>query len=392
MTNKRFFDTSVVPSPVTGMYDSKLLGKALGVQPATIKTLRARGQVPEPTETVGGSSVWAKEDIYSFFDVWPKEGERRLSSLPPANHDLPSVLDLFSGCGGLSLGFQKASFDVLAGYDNWPCAVDTYRANMGHEAHLLDLSDVPRVIESLKPWYDSDRIPGIIGGPPCQDFSSAGKRQEGERADLTEKFARLVEEFEPPFFVMENVARAQHASAFKRAVETMRNTGYFINYLVIDASKVGVPQVRKRLITFGFKNQETSEAVLERLRSSQSETSTTIRQFFENTLKKQLDTDLYYRHPRSYARRGVFSIDEPSPTIRGVNRPIPGGYPGHPGDAGPVDLSRPLTTQERASIQTFPDDFRWVGARTNVEQMIGNAVPVGLAEFVARAIAVELLR
>ncbi len=96
----------------------------------------------------------------------------------------------------------------------------------------------------------------------------------------------------------------------------------------------------------------------------------------------------YYRHPRSYARRGIFSIDEPSPTIRGVNRPIPKGYPGHSGDTLPSSENiRSLTTQERALIQTFPKNFILPGCKTDIEQVIGNAVPVNLAEYVAKCLA-----
>ena len=186
MTLTRPFDTSVMPNSATSMFDSKTLAKALGVQPATIKTMRSRGQLPEPTATVGNSLVWSKELVYDFFGVWPKVGETRLPGVPPVDPALPKVVDLFSGCGGMSLGFQKAGFDVLVGYDNWPCAVDTYRANMGHGAELLDLGDVPIVLETLAPLFEGINSPAIIGGPPCQDFSSAGKRTEGARADLTE--------------------------------------------------------------------------------------------------------------------------------------------------------------------------------------------------------------
>ena len=101
----------------------------------------------------------------------------------------------------------------------------------------------------------------------------------------------------------------------------------------------------------------------------------------------KLDIKYYYRHPRSYARRGIFSTAEPSATIRGVNRPMPQGYQLHPGD--PVDSLegiRPLTSRERSMIQTFPDDFDFKGTKTNVEQMIGNAVPVNLGYYVADAI------
>ena len=77
-------------------------------------------------------------------------------------------------------------------------------------------------------------------------------------------------------------------------------------------------------------------------------------------MKDELDIDYYYRHPRNYSRRAIFSVDEPSPTVRGVNRPIPESYQKHRGDAAdPSENVRPLTTIERARIQTFPDNFKF---------------------------------
>lgn len=120
---------------------------------------------------------------------------------------------------------------------------------------------------------------------------------------------------------------------------------------------------------------------------------------FQNNLKNErmiirdylgdsLGLKYYYRHPRNYSRRGIFSIDEPSPTVRGVNRPVPSGYNKHSGDPVDAVLSevRPLTTIERSYLQTFPKTFEFSGTKTNLEQMIGNAVPVNLAEFVASGI------
>ena len=147
----------------------------------------------------------------------------------------------------------------------------------------------------------------------------------------------------------------------------------------MDASKCGVPQKRKRFFLIGelggkdhFLNNE--------LLINQASKSMTIRDY----LGFEFKTEYYYRHPRSYARRAVFSIDEPSPTIRGVNRPIPSTYQPHKGDAT-KDLTkvRVLTSLERARIQTFPLGFVFKGTKTDLEQMIGNAVPVNLACYVA---------
>ena len=105
-------------------------------------------------------------------------------------------------------------------------------------------------------------------------------------------------------------------------------------------------------------------------------------------LGDSLHTEFYYMHPRSYNRRAVFSIHEPSATIRGVNRPIPEGYKRHHADKADIsDGVRALTSKERSYIQTFPESFIFEGKKTDVEQAIGNAVPVKLAEYVARCIA-----
>ena len=113
----------------------------------------------------------------------------------------------------------------------------------------------------------------------------------------------------------------------------------------------------------------------------------TLRDYFGDSL----GFEHYYRHPRNYSRRAIFSIDEPAPTMRGVNRPVPKGYPGHPNDTCPVsDTLHALTTAERALIQTFPKDFIWVGSKTDVEQMIGNAVPVNLAQYVAETVKLAM--
>lgn len=364
----------------TGLYDVKRLASLLGVSSGAIRTMRSRGKLPEPTSgNINGGAVWAKEIIDSFTS---QIGGFESGVAP--NPRLPKIVDLFSGCGGMSLGFQTARFHVLAGYDNWPAAINTYNINnLGHEAETLDLADVGATIDKLEHHRNSDgSFPAIIGGPPCQDFSSAGKRVEGDRADLTEKYASVVSYFKPPFFVMENVARAGGAGAYQRALEQMEKAGYTITKKVINSAFCGVPQVRKRLIAFGSIDPGMPSHVLNYWNSGMSSSPMTIREWFGD-----IDTKYYYRHPRSYARRAIFSVDEPSPTIRGVNRPIPSGYLGHAGDAGPVGEARPLTTFERARIQTFPEGFKFSGSKTDTEQMIGNAVPVRLGKFIADSIA-----
>lgn len=382
MGTLRHINSDVQPDEATGLYDVRRLAELLNVKTSTIRSMRRRNQLPQPTSSdINGTAVWAQEIVDDYFQIQDRISKTVSSEINP---DLPKVIDLFSGCGGLAMGFQLAGFDVIAGFDNWECAVNTYSANLGHEARLADLGDVEATKELLAPYFPGNgQRPAIIGGPPCQDFSSAGQRKEGARADLTEKFADIVAHFMPPFFVMENVPRAEKANAYNNALDTLRDAGYTVVKRVLDASLCGVPQRRKRLIAIGALGAEFAPAVGETLDERLAQEPMTVRDWFGN----DLGVEHYYRHPRSYARRGVFSIDEPSPTIRGVNRPIPSGYPGHPGDTAPVDEARPLTTSERAQIQTFPEGFKFLGSKTESEQMIGNAVPVRLAKYIATAIA-----
>lgn len=291
---------------------------------------------------------------------------------------MPKVVDLFAGCGGLSRGFQDTGFEVVAAFENWPVAADCYSKNFAHPVYREDLNDVEssvKLIEGFEPDI-------IIGGPPCQDFSHAGKRIEAGRAGLTEAYASIINQIRPSYFLMENVDRAQNSNAYSVARSIFKEAGYGLTERVLLASRCGVPQRRKRFFCIGILGGE-DEALSDALDKGLSEREMTVRDY----LGDSLDTEYYYRHPRNYNRRGVFSIDEPAPTMRGVNRPIPKGYPGHPNDACQIlDKVRPLTTLERSLIQTFPADFKWSGSKTDREQMIGNAVPVNLGAYVAKAL------
>lgn len=289
------------------------------------------------------------------------------------------TVDLFCGCGGMSLGFSKAGFEIIAGIDNWDKALEVYRNNFTHDIYKQDLSDEASSIALIN-RYSPDLI---IGGPPCQDFSSAGKRDEDNgRGDLTINYANIVSKVRPKFFVMENVARIQKTRKLSEAKIILKKAGYGLTECVLDASLCGVPQSRKRFFMIG-RLGETDGFLDVIIKENISHKHLTVRDYMGD----EIDFKYYYRHPRSYARRGIFSIDEPSPTIRGVNRPMPAGYPGHPGDPQTNGaIIKPLTTEERSRIQTFPKSFRFIGSKTDKEQMIGNAVPVNLARFVGEVI------
>jgi len=288
------------------------------------------------------------------------------------------VIDLFSGIGGLSLGFQNAGFEIVAAIDNWQAAMEIYQANFKHDALLMDLSQM-----SDYPKFKDYHPDIIIGGPPCQDFSSAGKRDESlGRADLTLSFANIVALVKPTWFVMENVERITKSVTLQKALKIFKEAQYGLSYKILDASRCGVPQLRKRFFLVGL--LAAPDGFLDYyLNHYLTEKPMTIFDY----LGHELGIEYYYRHPWSYKRRAIFSIYEPSPTIRGVNRPIPKGYKKHPGDAVEITENvRPLSTIERSYLQTFPKGFKLKGTKSQLEQMIGNAVPVKLGEYVANQI------
>lgn len=289
------------------------------------------------------------------------------------------VIDLFSGCGGLSLGFQNCGLEIVAAFENWKPAINVYQRNFHHPIIEYDLSQVNKdysIFKKLSPDV-------IIGGPPCQDFSSAGKRNEDlGRGDLSITFAEIVANVASQWFVIENVDLFRKSHKYQEFQQILKSAGYGLTEKVLDASLCGVPQKRKRFFCIGELGGK-DDNLQTYLEANLSRKPTTIRDYLGNSL----GIEYYYRHPRSYQRRAIFSIYEPSPTIRGVNRPIPKNYKQHPGDVAPVtpDL-RPLTTRERSYIQTFPENFIFAGSKTDLEQMIGNAVPVKLAEYVAKCL------
>lgn len=289
-------------------------------------------------------------------------------------------VDLFCGCGGLSLGFNQAGIRIVCAYDYWRESIECYRQNLKHSAIIADLSNVRKMSKEISAM--SPDI--IIGGPPCQDFSHAGKRQERGQADLTVCFAQIIKSVRPRWFVMENVDRVKRSNAYCKAREIFVKSGYGLTEEVLNASAFGVPQNRRRFFCIGL--LDASDGFLtDDIRLMENSRAITVREYFDSVGHKA-DVQHYYRHPRNYSRRGVFSLDEPAPTIRGVNRPVPSGYGGHAGDTHCAEKVRPLSSMERALIQTFPDNFKLIGNKTTIEQMIGNAVPVNLAKAVASAV------
>jgi DNA (cytosine-5)-methyltransferase 1 len=305
------------------------------------------------------------------------------------------VIDLYCGAGGLSLGFVQEGFKIVKAIDIDPWAVETYNRNIANVAECRDIREV-----------DPDELPdadGIIGGPPCQSFSIAGRRikeiikQENRkirkyfereevakndpRSNLSIIFVEIVKRKKPEWFVMENVDGLINLS-FRNVLEHLiKKAGYFLEGpFVLDAVHYGVPQFRKRLFFIGFLDGRKPLFFPTPLPSQEWKT---VRQALPD-----YEYEWYYRHPRTYGRRAVFSVHEPSPTIRTVNRPMPPNYKRHPRDAPYIDGQvRALTADERAILQAFPKDFHFhCESKTEKEKLIGDAVPPKLARVVARVI------
>ena len=289
-----------------------------------------------------------------------------------------SCIDLFCGCGGMSLGMQKAGFDVKAGFEFWDSAIRVYAENFKHPVIKQDLSNVDESVSKIAPFKPDL----IVGGPPCQDFSTAGHQDEGlGRAVLSVHYSQIVCQILPKFFIMENVANIKNSQSFKKVIGNFKKARYGLTQRILDAAYCGVPQTRKRMFIIGGLN-EKDDFLGKELDEALSDKPMSIHDY----LGDRLGTEYYFRVPTNYTRRGVFSIYEPSMTIRAVDRPIPKGYKGNVNDSAPLNMARCLTPKERSFIQTFPESFNFIGSKTDLQTMIGNAVPVNLAKYVGRAL------
>ena len=166
-----------------------------------------------------------------------------------------NVLDLFCGCGGLSLGFENAGFNVLLGIDMWEDALVTYRRNHKNGNTLCaDLASLP--VEEVDKAINHENVDVIIGGPPCQGFSIAGKRiVDDDRNKLYKSFVRMVAYFKPKAFVLENVPNILsigEGAVREAIIKDFSELGYKVTYKVLLAADYGVPQNRRRAIFVGM--------------------------------------------------------------------------------------------------------------------------------------------
>ncbi|WP_224705116.1 DNA cytosine methyltransferase [Devosia aquimaris] len=288
------------------------------------------------------------------------------------------AVDLFCGAGGMSLGFQRAGFDLVQAYDSWEPAVASYRRNIGSHVWLYDLRDV----FTVGPMLAALRPDIIVGGPPCQDYSAAGRRIEGENAGMTRAFAMYLCIVRPSWFVMENVRQAQKSHAWADARQMIKAAGYGLTETVLDASWYGTPQSRKRLVIIG-RLGERDGFLAAALAAARSKRQTVVGDVLD------VPQGHFYMRPFG-GGRGVRSAAEPAPAIIRTSRERPWSKylnSPHPDDPIPAEEAAILTRDQVARIQGFPEGWEWGSATSrDIDQLIANALPSQLAEVVGRVI------
>lgn len=336
------------------------------------------------------------------------------------------VVDLFSGAGGFSLGFEMPErlnglanlgyknigsdtniFETIAAIEKDDNTAETFRRNFDAEVIEGDIRD----IDSFEMWSDADIV---VGGPPCQGFSNLNKTQteelDDERNSLWRHFLKAVSEIDPDVFLIENVPRFLKSQEGARTVKIAEELGYTTVVDTLWAHKYGVPQKRKRAFIVGsrlgvpFLPEETNEPIRtvedaigdlpnepteENWHVSRKHVTELSKKRFKEIppggnrydLPEELMPDCWKNKTRGGTDLfGRLWWNRPSVTIRTeFYKPEKGRYL-HP------EADRSITIREGARLQTFPDDFEFYGARTRVAPQIGNAVPPKLSYHIGRSI------
>lgn len=322
-----------------------------------------------------------------------------------------AIISLFSGAGGLDRGFENAGFNIIWANEYDKTIWETYKLN--HPNVYLDERSITDIREDEIP----DDIIGIIGGPPCQSWSLAGAMRgiDDDRGQLFYDYLRVLRAKRPPFFVAENVPgmlSKRHFESFLIIKNMFEQCGYQVSYEIVNAWDYGVPQIRKRVIIVGYRNDLNISFNFNNLRKV--ENKPTLRDAIGDLpeavpAREKNRTNGNLEIPNHEYMIGGFSSiymsrnrrkewDEPSFTIQAGGRHAPI----HPASSKMVkvgkdkwvfetDNYRRLSIRECARIQTFPDDFIFIYEKLqDGYKMVGNAVPVQLAEVIARQIREDL--
>ncbi len=338
-----------------------------------------------------------------------------------------NVLDLFCGAGGLSYGFECAGFNILLGIDNDAKALETFELN--HKGSKSICGDITQITyeEHIKPLLNGKQIDVIIGGPPCQGMSLSGPRKfDDPRNKLYISYIRLVKEIQPKAFVIENVPGlvGLFGGQIKdNIIEKFSEMGYQIQYKILCSSDYGVPQSRKRVIFVGTKigefeyppidtNVVTCSMALSDLPTLENELGTEIsayalspQNYYQQLMRKQSDVVLnhvaanhsdkvktiislvpdggnYKDLPEEYRNSRNFHV---AWTRFASNKPAPTIDTGHRHHFH-YKYNRVPTVRECARLQSFPDNFRFLGNKTQQFRQVGNAVPPLMAQAIAKQV------
>lgn len=339
-----------------------------------------------------------------------------------------TFIDLFSGCGGLSLGFEMAGYKSLLAIDNWQDALDTYKHNNPDARTLCgDLSKINP--EDIKREYNIDRVSVIIGGPPCQGFSIAGKRIiDDERNKLYKSFVGFVRCFMPDAFVMENVPNILSigGGAIKESIiKDFSELGYNVTYKVLLASDYGVPQNRKRAVFVGLRKGEysfpsptiTNPITAEEALSDLPDNSVADGEAYPLSAQSTYQQMMRKGVEALYNHQATIHTEQTARIIAMV--PDGGNYKDLPKElqqTRKVNIAwtrlnskkpsitidtghnhhfhylynRVPTARESARLQSFPDSFVFTHGKTSQLKQIGNAVPPLMAMEIAKQLKIQI--
>lgn len=323
------------------------------------------------------------------------------------------LISLFSGCGGLDLGFEKAGFEISVANEYDRTIWETFKIN--HPRTKLIEGDIRKVTKLDINKYVSNEVTGIIGGPPCQSWSEAGSLRgiEDERGKLFFDYIRILKHFQPMFFLAENVSGMladRHSEAVKNILFLFDKAGYDVSLTLTNAKNFGVAQERKRVFYIGFRKDLRIKFEFPVGSTKDDNSKLTLKNVIYD-LKDNAIPALSKNHHNPNAinnneyfigefssifmsRNRVKSWDEQAYTIQASGRQCQ-IHPSAPRMEkietdkyrfafGQEHKYRRLTVREVARIQGFPDSFKFIYKNINDGyKMVGNAVPVNLAYEIA---------